>query len=144
VLLAGTNNLGSAGGTAANAEDITRGLQAIVHVIREKAPAATIIVTGIFPRNDNIEFIPVIERINRGLSEMADGKKIRYLNINNKLADGNGKLLDGMMNPDKLHPTVTTYQTWADALKPILTELLGPPAAQDHAPPPTGDPSAGH
>ena len=34
------------------------------------------------------------------------------------------------------------YQVWADALKPIFTELLGPPAAIDHAPPPTGDPSA--
>ena len=30
----------------------------------------------------------------------------------------------------------------ADRLKPILTELLGPPAATDHAPPPTGDPGA--
>jgi hypothetical protein len=34
------------------------------------------------------------------------------------------------------------YQIWADALKPIFTELLGPPAATDSAPPPTGDPSA--
>jgi len=37
---------------------------------------------------------------------------------------------------------VKGYQVWADGLKPILTELLGPPAATDHAPPPTGDPSA--
>jgi hypothetical protein len=47
------------------------------------------------------------------------------------------------MNPDKLHPSVMGYQVWADALKPILTELLGPPAREDHAPPPTGDPGAG-
>jgi (4-O-methyl)-D-glucuronate---lignin esterase len=31
---------------------------------------------------------------------------------------------------------------WADALKPVLTEILGPPAATDQAPPPTGDPAA--
>jgi Gylcosyl hydrolase family 115 C-terminal domain len=62
-----------------------------------------------------------------------------------KLADRNGRLLDGMMNAkDQLHPTVKAYQIWADALKPILTELLGPPAAVDHAPPPTGDPAAAH
>jgi hypothetical protein len=42
---------------------------------------------------------------------------------------------------DKLHPTVKGYQLWADALKPILAEILGPPAAVDLAPPPTGDPS---
>ena len=89
-------------------------------------------------------FVPVIDRINHGLSELADGKKIRYLNINDKLADKDGKLFDGMMNAkDKLHPTVKTYQVWADALKPVLTELLGSPGAVDHAPPPTGDPSAG-
>jgi hypothetical protein len=48
-----------------------------------------------------------------------------------------------MMNAaDKLHPTVKGYQVWADALKPIFSELLGPPGSEDHAPPPTGDPSA--
>ena len=44
---------------------------------------------------------------------------------------------------DGLHPTVKGYQVWADGLKPLLTELLGPPATTDSAPPPTGDPSAG-
>jgi lysophospholipase L1-like esterase len=147
VLLAGTNNVGalSASGEAtAKADDVTKSLQAIVHLTQEKAPAATIIVMGIFPRNDNMAFLPIIDNINRNLSQLADGKKIRYLNLNDKLADGDGRLFDGMMNADKLHPTAKAYQVWADALKPILTELLGPPAAVDHAPPPTGDPSAGH
>ena len=56
-------------------------------------------------------------------------------------ADKDGKLFDGMMNADKLHPAIPGYQVWADALKPLFTELLGPPGEQDHAPPPTGDPS---
>jgi lysophospholipase L1-like esterase len=86
--------------------------------------------------------LPVIDRINGNLSRFADGQKVRYLNINDKLADGDGRLFDGMMNAsDKLHPTVKAYQIWADALKPVLTELLGPPIAVDQAPPPTGDPS---
>jgi lysophospholipase L1-like esterase len=68
---------------------------------------------------------------------------VRFLNVNDKLADASGRLFDGMMNErDKLHPTVKGYQVWADALKPIFTELLGPPAAIDLAPPPTGDPAA--
>ena len=114
-----------------------------MRVIQTKAPAATIIVTEIFPRNDKMALMPVIDRINRNLSRFADGEKVRYLNINDKLADRNGVLLDGMMNAkDRLHPTVKAYQVWADALKPVLTELLGPPAAADHAPPPTGDPGA--
>jgi lysophospholipase L1-like esterase len=137
VLLAGTNNV--VNGTA---EDISKGLDAILVRMRAKAPDATIIATGIFPRNDNLAARPAIRKINDHLSQLADGRKLRYLDINEKLADPDGKLLDGMMNPDRLHPTVKAYQIWADALKPIFTEILGPPARDDQAPPPTGDPSA--
>jgi lysophospholipase L1-like esterase len=86
--------------------------------------------------------MPVIHRINDRLAALADGKKIRFLNINDKLAGPDGKIKEGMMHPDRLHLALPGYQVWADALKPIFTELLGPPAAEDHAPPPTGDPSA--
>jgi lysophospholipase L1-like esterase len=139
VLLAGTNNVGN----KATAEDVTTGLRAVVRVMQAKAPNAVIILMGIFPRNDNLDYLPVIDAINANLAKMADGRKILYLNINDKLADRNGKLYDGMMNAgDRLHPTIQGYQVWADALKPLFTKLLGPPAAEDHAPPPTGDPSA--
>jgi lysophospholipase L1-like esterase len=146
VLLAGTNNVGNTvppEGDEGKVTDITSGLQAILHIMQTKAPGATIIVTGIFPRNDNRAVMPMINKINDNLARLADGKRIRYLNINDKLADRDGRLFDGMMNPgDKLHPTIKCYQVWADALKPIFTELLGPPGKEDHAPPPTGDPSA--
>jgi lysophospholipase L1-like esterase len=142
VVLAGINNVGTRPGDDAKVEDITRGLKSVVEVCQEKAPAATLILTGIFPRNDNMAVIPTINRINDNLARMADGKKLRYLNVNDKLADKDGKLFDGMSR-DRLHPTVKGYQVWADGLKPIFTEILGPPAKTDHAPPPTGDPSAG-
>ena len=145
VLLAGTNNLGnrvSATGPDPKVADVTSGIQAILRVQQSKAPEAVIILTAIFPRNDDPDLTPIINRINENLPRLADGKKIRFLNINDKLADRDGKLFDGMMNPDKLHPALKGYQVWADALKPIFTELLGPPAREDHAPPPTGDPRA--
>jgi lysophospholipase L1-like esterase len=146
VLLAGTNNVGNrapaAGTEDARIADITRGLKKVVETMQTKAPSATIIVTAIFPRNDNMAVMPIINGVNENLAKLADGKKIRYLNINDKLADSEGRLHDGMLNADKLHPAIMGYQVWADALKPIFTELLGPPAKTDHAPPPTGDPSA--
>jgi lysophospholipase L1-like esterase len=142
VLLAGTNNVGNKVLDGA-AENVTKGLEAVVRVMQAKAPKAVIILMGIFPRNDNMAVMPEIDQINANLARMADGKKIRYLNINDKLANHDGKLLDGMMNDrDKLHPVLQGYQVWADALKPILLELLGPPSSEDTAPPPTGDPSA--
>jgi lysophospholipase L1-like esterase len=146
VLLAGTNNVGNTvppGSDEGKVADISRGLQAVLRVMQAKAPGATIIVTGIFPRNDNMAVMPTINKINSNLAKLADGKEVRYLNVNDKLGDQDGKLFDGMMNAgDKLHPTIKGYQVWADALKPIFTELLGPPGKEDHAPPPTGDPSA--
>jgi lysophospholipase L1-like esterase len=142
VLLAGINNVGSEPGDAEKAADITQGLKAIVDVCRKKAPNATLIMTAVFPRNDNLAVIPTINQVNRNMARLADGRKVRYLDINDKLADKQGRLFPGMMNADQLHPTLQAYQIWADALKPILTELLGPPAKTDHAPPPTGDPSA--
>jgi lysophospholipase L1-like esterase len=144
VLLAGTNNVGrtmSPNGDEAKVADITKGMGAVVSVMRAKAPDAVIIVMGIFPRNDNPAVLSTIDKINDNLSRLS-GPKTRYLNINDKLADKNGTLFDGMMNADKLHPAIKGYQIWADALKPIFQELLGPPAKQDHAPAPTGDPGA--
>jgi lysophospholipase L1-like esterase len=143
VLLAGTNNVGAEPRDEAKVAEITRGVKAIVDLCRQKAPNATIILTAIFPRNDNLAVMPTITQINARLATIADGTKVRFLNINDRLADNDGRVIEGVLNErDKLHPTLKGYQIWADALKPIFRELLGPPAATDLAPPPTGDPSA--
>jgi lysophospholipase L1-like esterase len=85
--------------------------------------------------------MPIIDAANTQIAKLADGKSVRYVNINDRLAFPDGTLRDGM-SPDGLHFTVQAYQEWANALKPLLTELLGPPANVDRAPAPTGDPSA--
>ena len=140
VLLAGTNNVSKEPGDDTKVADVTRGVTALVNLCRAKAPGATIILMGIFPRNDG-PVVPTIDRINANLAKLADGRAVRCLNINDRLADAQGKLFDGM-TVDQLHLSRKGYQVWADALKPVLTELLGPPAANDTAPPPTGDPGA--
>lgn len=144
VLMAGTNNVGRAaplGDVQARADEVVRGITAIVREIRRRAPRATVVITGITPRNDNIQVMPIIDAANARIARLADGKTVRYVNINEKLADDEGRLFVGMTY-DGLHLTTTAYQLWADALKPILTEVLGPPASVDRAPPPSGDPSA--
>jgi lysophospholipase L1-like esterase len=141
VILAGTNNVGKAAADDAKIAEITRGIHAIIDDCRQRAPSAKIVLMAIFPRNDSALANPSIDRINRNIAKFADGRSIRFLDINNRLADPSGVLREGM-TVDKLHPTLKGYQVWADALRPILYELLGPPAATDHAPPPTGDPSA--
>jgi lysophospholipase L1-like esterase len=141
VILAGTNNVGKAPADEAKVAEITRGIKAIVGTCRTKAPAAKIVLMAIFPRNDSLVAAPTIDRINENIAKFADRDTVRFVDINTKLADKNGILFTGM-TVDKLHPSLKGYQVWADSLRPILTELLGPPASTDHAPPPTGGPSS--
>ncbi len=147
VRMAGTNNLGGAprqGVDAAIVTEVSDGIQAILRVMRAKAPAATIVLTGITLRRDaggGASIVPTIAAINTRLAALADGSRVRYIDLNDRLAAADGTLLAGVTG-DGLHLSVAGYQVWADALKPILLELLGPPASTDRAPRPTGDPSA--
>ena len=142
MLQAGTNNLPSTGSAdKAKVDEVVAGIKAIIGVCQQQAPQAAIVLTGVFPRSQNMSLKETIEQINTQLSKLDDGKRIRFLNINDKLADTEGKLLAGMSS-DGLHLEAKGYDVWAEALNPILTEIMGPPAAEDHAPPPTGDPSA--
>ena len=133
VILAGTNNVGREPGDESTVADVTRGLSAIVAACRKKAAAATIVLTAIFPRNDNPAVMPTIDRINANLAKMADGKSIRFLDVNPTLADAKGILFQGM-TVDGLHPSLKGYEVWATGHKPILAELLGSPAATDPIP----------
>jgi lysophospholipase L1-like esterase len=144
VLLAGTNNVGATAspeGGEEKAADVARGVAAIVRAMQSRAPKAAIVLMAVFPRNDNMAVMPTIDKINGRLAALADGTRVRFLNINGRLADASGRLRDGMSS-DGLHLARPGYQVWADALRPVLIELLGPPAAEDLAPPPTGDPGA--
>ena len=87
-------------------------------------------LTAIFPRNDNMAVMPTINAINRRSPRSPTAGRSAFSNVNDGWPTRCGALYDGMMH-DGLHPTVRGYQVWADALKPMLTELLGPPAARD-------------
>lgn len=145
VLMIGTNNIGNISPTAnpdPRIDDVAKGIKAILDLCQKKAPNAKIILTSIFPRNDNIEVMPTINAINKKISKFADGKRIKFVDVSKKTADKKGKLFDGITVSDKLHLDVKGYQVWADAIKPQLKKWLGKPAKEDLAPPPTGDPSA--
>jgi cephalosporin-C deacetylase len=152
VLMAGTNNVGRltpVGDEQKRIDELVAGIEAIIAKCRAKAPGARIVLMGITPRNDNLAVMPIIDGVNARLARLVQtaadsrrGPQMRFINLNAQLADANGKLFDGMTDPDGLHLTTKAYQVWADALKPVLTQWLGAPASTDRAPPPTGDPSA--
>ena len=111
----------------------------LAHSTRAARPL--IILTALFPRSQNMDLAPAIKQINQRIETLADGKRIRLVNISDQLADSTGRLLPDV-STDGLHLEEPGYDVWARALKPIFEEILGPPAEIDHAPPPTGDPSA--
>lgn len=153
VLMIGTNNVGNTPpeDADARAEDVARGIRAILDRVREKAPAAKVVLVGVTPRNDAVNagktadgamaLMPTIDKINARIEKFADGETIVFLNINDRLADKNGKLRPGVTE-DGLHLSIEGYQVWADALKPLFTKWLGPRAKEDKGPPASGVPVA--
>ena len=81
VVLAGTNNVGAQPRTDSEIAEIAGGVKAIVDACRRKAPGATIVLTAIFPRNDNMAVMPAIDRDQqaaRGIRGRQAGPLPRY------------------------------------------------------------------
>jgi lysophospholipase L1-like esterase len=80
--------------------------------------------------------------INTRIESIADGKRIRFLNLYKQLADSQDRLRPEV-SADGVHLEEPGYDIWAAALRPIIIEVLGPAATEDRAPPPTGNPGIG-
>jgi beta-glucosidase len=123
VLMIGTNNSGYA------AEDILKGDQKIVQQIHQKLPNTKLLLLGIFPRGADLKDPKVaavrakLKTVNEGLAKLDDGNKTRYLDIGNKFLDAEGNLPADIM-PDALHPNAKGYVIWADAIQPLLDEMM--------------------
>jgi lysophospholipase L1-like esterase len=121
VLLIGTNNTGDN-----TPEQIAAAIKVILDKIRAKCPSSKILLLGVFPRHhagDTPAQIAAPDKINAIISKFADGKMIRYLNINDKFLGPDGKIPTGIM-PDYLHPNEHGYQIWHDAMEPTLDEMM--------------------
>jgi len=128
VLMLGTNNTGTH-----TAAEILAADTKIVKSIRSKIPETKVLILAIFPRgprknrdgtmDSGEQKMAIIREVNAGLAKLDDGKNVRYLDIGPKFLGADGKIPDSIM-PDQLHPNVAGYQIWADAMKPLLTEML--------------------
>ncbi|OAM88889.1 GDSL-type esterase/lipase family protein [Termitidicoccus mucosus] len=127
VLMIGTNN------TASNTPaEIADGVARVIRRIREKLPQTKILLLAIFPRgprqntgyyDDGIRRMEVINEVNLDLSRLADGSRIRFLNINDTFLGPDGRIPANVM-PDQLHPGPKGYQLWADAMQSLLDEMM--------------------
>lgn len=122
VLMFGTNNTGhrqdppaiTAGGIKRNIDEL-----------RRRLPNTKILLLAIFPRDEKPDgkLRRINEKINAMLPQLADGKRVFFLNINQAFLQGDGTLSKDIM-PDLLHPNAKGYEIWAEAMRPELERLL--------------------
>jgi len=127
VLMIGTNNSGI--NTAA---EIFAADKKIVDLIRAKVPTTKVLLLAIFPRGPRqkdgngpnyAQRMAVLDVVNRQLAALDDGTNVRYLDLGPKFRGADGKIPDAIM-ADQVHPSVAGYQIWADAMQPLLVEMM--------------------
>ncbi len=130
VVMIGTNNIGRDASKADPAEDIASGITKIVKLVREKT-GAKVLLLGIFPRSDGKDQIDAIQKqqreVNDIINKLDDGKDIRYLDLWEKFIGPDGKNVPDEIMADHLHPGDKGYRIWADAMEPLLNEMMGQP-----------------
>ena len=128
VLMLGTNNTGGY-----TADEILAADKKIVELIRAKIPETKVLLLAIFPRGQSRNrdgsivpaehFMTIINEVNAGLAKLDDGVNVRFLDINERFLGQDGKIPKPIM-PDQLHPSAAGYQLWADAMRPLLMEMM--------------------
>lgn len=122
VLLIGVNNGGK--------PDAFPGVRKIIDEIRSRLPASRILLLGVFPHGNEPTSPPWIPRarasiveLNKLLGSLDDGEYVRFLDIGGRFLDESGAISKEIM-PDGLHPGAKGYQIWAEAMQPLLKEML--------------------
>jgi lysophospholipase L1-like esterase len=122
VLMIGTNNTSSRDPAA----DIAEGVTTIVKTIREKSPTTKVLLLAVFPRGEKIPNPgnDILTEVNKTIAKLDDGKNVRFLDIGPKFLGSDGQLPKEIM-PDYLHLSPKGYEIWAEAIRPLLNEMLG-------------------
>jgi beta-glucosidase len=124
VVLIGTNNADH--DRSQTPEDVAAGIQAILAKLQATNPKIKILLLGIFPRGANGDdpLRQINIKTNAIISQFADQQQVFYLDIGDQFMSDNGTLNQELM-PDRLHLNEAGYLTWAKAIDPMVSKLLG-------------------
>lgn len=120
-VMIGTNNTGHNSPVQERPEDTAKGIRAILDRLAKIAPNAKIVLHPIFPRGA-LHTDPLRlrnEDVNQQIQSFADGRRVFWLDFNQKFLQADGTLSKEIMG-DLLHPTPKGYQIWFEAIKPTM------------------------
>ena len=125
VLMIGTNNA-----SANSAEEIAEGIAAIVGLLRAQLPEMKVLLLAIFPREEKPGDMrdKLAQASAAARDAVAEDPMVHYLDIGRWFLTEDGTLPEAIM-PDFLHPQGEGYTLWAQAIEPMIAELLGEVAA---------------
>lgn len=120
VLNIGTNNLADVGVTPPNTpEETAAGIEAIVSVLRQRAPDSRIFVMGVFPRgfDKGNPLDRKISELNKILSRsLKNVPQVTFLDIGARLREPDGSISPRNFS-DGTHLTEAGYTIWGQALR---------------------------
>lgn len=121
VVMIGTNN---SNGDDNSVAEIADGVRAIISLLKERLPNARIVLLEIFPRGEgpNPQRGKILQ-VNQVLRKLHDGERIHVIDIGHRFLSEDGSIPASIM-PDSLHLSEEGYRIWADAISPLLRDLL--------------------
>ncbi len=117
VLLIGINNI--FGG--ATPTDTVAGIQASLSELRCRLPNTKVLLLGLWPAK-NVQ-AATLQQVNASLMALADGDKVRYLDLGPALAPS-GSTASNPNYGDGVHLTAAGYAIYAAQVKPALDAML--------------------
>lgn len=123
VLMIGVNNINAAGNTG---EETAEGTRAVVAALRAKVPGAHVIVLGCFPTGPQADSPNRLEvdALHEHIADIGDDdEQVTYMDLRPLFLNDDGTL-NGNMRGDAIHLTGAGYVAWADAIGPVIRELV--------------------
>ena len=119
VVMIGTNNI-----DLNTADEIAAGITAICAELHRRAPAARILLLGIFPRGKAPDATRAkVDAVNQRITRLDGANGVTYLDVGKTFLEADGSISEEIMY-DYLHPTAKGYARWSAAMSPTLDRLL--------------------
>jgi len=137
VLLIGNNNMFFTPETGI--KPAAEGIQACAANLRERFPAAEIVVVKIFPAHaPGVAFYEDIKKTNASLDglNLTRDPRLELLDLTGDLLKADGTLDKNLYTPDAVHLAPAGYDLYAARLRPLLEKALGPGGGEPATPDP--------